>query len=222
MVNSLSSRSHYTLTFTQTHRHHRRRCMSTHRLLYAAAFFSSLIFLLVFTSIRTAFDMCWLLFFCFLSFIYFFSLSECIGFVFFYSHLHAINTYKRSHWINFCIGSDQILRGAFRLNSNRLHAHNANLFMYIICPFFSSFRRAILSAWPDQCGAKRALADKKGVFVRTIIASFLLLLLRAMYGSWHNNKHKRKNCTKACHLFGLCFYERFIWWRPVAGFPHSH
>lgn len=164
MVNSLSSRSHYTLTFTQIHGHHRRRCMSTHRLLYVAVF-TLLIFLLF--SFHSYCSICVGCFYFSLSFCSFHlstSFRSLNVLVFIFLHLHAINTYKRSHWINFCIGSDQILRGAFQLNSNRLHTHNKNLFMYIICPFFSlSFLHSILSARPDQCGAKRALADKKRV-----------------------------------------------------------
>lgn len=56
------------------------------------------------------------------------------------------------------------------------------------------FFLVFVSSFLDQCGAKRALADKKGVFVRTIIAiisppsSIFMCVLCAYHG--------KENCTK--------------------------
>lgn len=87
------------------------------------------------------------------------------------------------------------MRGAFRLNF-------CVSTIYWCMSFPLSLSRAFAVFYSDQCGAKRALADKKGVFVQAIIASFYFAPWIMVNEKKIGTKSDEKN-----HLFGLCFYE---------------
>lgn len=123
-----------------------------------------------------------------------------IACVSFYSHSHAINTYMQSHWINFGIGSNQILHGTIWIEY--MDIKRRVLYTYTSCNSFF-FLFIFFSSLVDQCGAKKALADKKGVFVKTIIASHFFYVNRGK----HCTKDKKKPVHILSHLFGLCFHQ---------------
>lgn len=125
------------------------------------------------------------------------------------------------------IGSDQIWRGMFWLNWKirmyvclNILSKQIKTLIYIICGVHALF--LCIYIWIDQCGTKRALADEKGVFMKTIIAMIEIL---CVLGSWKGNCTKESKLTRmetknthrqrereiwAIYCGGFCFYETLM------------